>query len=129
MPKAKKKKKKQKTKKAKLIPLATVRAVAAEDLRVGDGVAVSCVTAQFLACEDPPPGETHNRVLKADFIPADAGDPLRIVAVCLPFVLAVNVARQYVTIDVRRQHLVKLDAGYTKRAMKKLGEKRSLRLR
>ena len=73
---------------------------------------------------NPPPGETHNRVLKADYIPHDAGDPLRIVGVCLPFILAENAYKRHVTLDVRRQHLVKLDSAYTRRALKKLGKKK-----
>lgn len=127
MPKTKTKTRK--LKKNKPLELTTTRPVAAEDLRVGDGVAVATMTAQLLACDDPPPGQTHHRVLKADFIPGDAGDPLRVVGVCLPFVLAVNVAKQHVTLDVRRQHLVKLDPQYTRCAFKKLGDKRSRTLR
>lgn len=123
MPKTKTKK--QKAKPEKPLKLSTSRAVAAEDLRVGDAVAVAYVTLQVLASDDPSPGETHNRVLKADVIPYDAGDPLRIVGVCLPFALAENVHKKHVTLDVRRQYLVKLDPAYTRRAFKKLcGKKR-----
>ncbi|MEO0515024.1 MAG: hypothetical protein AAF086_06985 [Planctomycetota bacterium] len=127
MPKTKNKTRK--TKKIKGLKLTTTRPLAPEDLRVGDGVAVARVTVQVMACDDPPAGQTHNRVLKADFIPRDAGDPLRVVGVCLPFVLAVNAARQHVTLDVRRQHLVHLDPAYTRCAFKKLGDKRSRSLR
>ncbi|MBB6429038.1 hypothetical protein [Algisphaera agarilytica] len=122
MPKTKNKKRK--AKQTKPLKLSAARTVAAEDLRVGDGVTVAYVTLQVLASEDPPPGETHNRVLKADYIPHDAGDPLRIVGVCLPFVLAENAYKRHVTLDVRRQHLVKLDSAYTRRALKKLGRKK-----
>lgn len=120
--------KNRKPKKNKPLKLTTARPVAAEDLRVGDGVAVAHTTLQVLAREDPPPGE-NNRVLKATYIPHDAGDPLRVQAVCLPFVLAVNVAKQHLTLDVRREHLVRLDPAYTRRAFKKLGDKHSLKLR
>lgn len=117
-----------KPRKNKPVKLTVSRPVVAEDLRVGDGVAVAHATLQVLAREDPPPGE-ENRLLKATYIPHDAGDPLRVQAVCLPFVLAINVAKQHVTLDVRRQHLVRLDPAYTRRAFKRLGDKHSLKLR
>lgn len=120
---------KNKAKKSQTLEPTAAKRVAPEDLRVGDGVTVGRVTSEILASEDPPPGSTHNRVLKADFIPHDAGDPLRVKRVCLPFVLAVNAADQHVTLDVRRQHLMKLDADYTRFAFKKLGDKKSRRLR
>ncbi|MEM9417835.1 MAG: hypothetical protein AAGA25_02115 [Planctomycetota bacterium] len=122
MPKTKNKKRK--AKQEKPLKLSTARPVAAEDLRVGDGVAVAYVTQQILADDDPPPDQTYNRIIKADLIPYDSGEPLRIVGVCLPFILAKNTCKRHVTLDVRRQHLVKLDLAYTRRAFKKLGGKK-----
>lgn len=115
---------KNKDRKNRRLKLSAARPVVAEDLRVGDGVTVARVTTQFLATEDPPPGETQNRVLTATVIPGDAGQPLRVEHVCLPFVLARNPRNTFVTLDLRRQHLVRLDPGYTRLAFKKLGPKR-----
>ena len=117
-----------KPKKNMALKLTTARSVVPEDLRVGDGVAVAHTDLQVLADQDPPVGENY-RVIKAHYIPHDAGDPLKVKAVCLPFVLAVNVAKQHVTLDVRRQHLVRLAPDYTRQAFKALGDKPSLKRR
>lgn len=103
--------------------------LAPEDVRVGDGVTLAHETIQFLARDDPPPGEDRNRVLTARIIPDAAGRPLRVREVCLPFVLVRDARGRHETLDLRRQHLYRLDPAYAKRALGKLrdDQKRSAR--
>ncbi|MEO1237658.1 MAG: hypothetical protein AAFX76_12800 [Planctomycetota bacterium] len=103
------------------VVLAAARPVAPEDLRVGDGVTVSQATTQLLATDDPPPGDDRHRILTARYIPGDAGQPLRVEAVCLPFVLVSGPDKACRTLDLRRHHLARLDDAYTRRAFRRLG--------
>lgn len=109
--------------------LTAARPFTPDDLRPGDGVTVAHVTAQILACEDPPPGDDENRVLRAKLIPESAGYPLRIKQVCLPFVLVKSPTGDHATLDLRRHHLLRLDDAYTRAAFKALDPKRKERKR
>lgn len=98
----------------------SARALAPEDVRVGDGVTVSHVTVQILAAEDPPLGDDQNRLLHARMIPDCAGVPLRVQEVCLPFVVVRSPFGGSGVIDLRRHHLFWLEDRFTRRAFKRL---------
>jgi hypothetical protein len=52
-----------------------------------------------------------------------SGSPLRVKAVCLPFVLVARINGKPRTLDLRRVQLVKLDRGYAKLVRKALRRK------
>jgi hypothetical protein len=48
-------------------------------------------------------------MVRLKLIPGDAGQPLKVVAICLPFVYAQTPRNETITIDTRRVQLVRLD--------------------
>ena len=100
--------------------------VAGEDLRVGDDVAVlneihefpsflwDCETAR-LAPDD---------VVRIQCAGRDAGMPLRVKAICLPFVFLKTPAGEHRTVDIRTVQLVRLNPRYAKLVRKELRRRR-----
>ena len=107
--------------------IAISKTLAPEDVKPGDFVAVlseSCELINFFALIDPL--MRRPLVVRADLTPCDAGAPLRVVSVCLPFVLVEDGEEKARTLDVRRQSLVRLDEEYARRAMKKMRKSKSV---
>lgn len=103
--------------------------VAAEDLRAGDDVAVLHETYEYVSflwgCDATL--LAHDQPVRVTFKPRRAGVPLRVVDLCLPFVLATTPTGQPTTLDLRSCQLVKLDPRYAKRvrrSFKRAGPKR-----
>lgn len=103
-------------------PTSVVATVAPEDLQQGDYVAVASVICEFPSffwmgdAETMPPGE----VVRIQTLPGDAGTPLRIKDVCLPFVLVKCPDGQVQSLDVRQTQLVRLRRRYAKTAWQAL---------
>jgi hypothetical protein len=99
-----------------------------EDVRPGDFITLLRETCEFLnlwaACD---PLMKREPMLRAEFTAKDAGVPLRVVAVCLPFVLVEDVSQTHRTLDLRRQVVARLDENYARKAMKRLGRARAER--
>src|SRR5262245_50942731 len=95
----------------------TTRSLAPEDVREGDYVTVSRQVIELLPmfCDE---AWRKPEVQRVRVMPGWAGYPLRVVRVCLPFVLAKNPQGQGVTLDVRRHELSKLTDDYGKKAFK-----------
>jgi hypothetical protein len=94
--------------------------VAGEDVRCGDYVTVLNAT-----CEVPsymwdqamlPAGE----LVRLKIIPCEAGVPLKVFAVCLPFLYAKNASGELKTLDLRRQQIVRLDRTCAKKVWDEL---------
>lgn len=100
--------------------------LAPEEIRPGEYITLLREVHEFLniwaACD---PLLKRELLLRAEFIAEDAGLPLRVVSVCLPFVLAEEPSRKHRTLDVRRYAIARLDERYAKKAMKKLGRVRA----
>jgi hypothetical protein len=90
--------------------------LAPEDISKGDYVAVLSQTSEYPSflwgcdsairqAEDP---------VRINLESVADGSPLRVVAICLPFVFVREPSRQYRTIDIRLTRLAKLDHGYAK---------------
>lgn len=100
-----------KTTAASQLELTAAATVAGEDLAGGDYVSVLNETVEFPsflwdACgASLPPHE----LVRLRLVPANAGHPLRVVAICLPFVYAKMPSGEMATIDTRRTQLVRLD--------------------
>lgn len=105
------------------LPTTLARRLAPEDLRPGDYVAVSRAICQLI-----PDGCTEGwgklRTIDLPYIPYDAGEPLRVVGVCLPFVFVKTAPGGHDTLDTRRQTLVRLGKIYGKRAFTCMGPKK-----
>ncbi len=103
--------------------------VAGEDLVCGDYVTILTETVDLPSymwdrCEIP---LSAHELVRLKVIPEDAGQPFRVVAVCLPFVYAETPSRRTVTIDTRKIHLVRLDRRCAKVVWKRLRTKRKKR--
>src|SRR4029079_4354401 len=90
------------------------RSLAAEDLRRGDFVTILHEIVEwpsfFWSCDSHvlPPDEPVRLACKS----SDGGTPLKVKAICLPFVFVKSPSGQHRTLDVRRHQLVRLDADY-----------------
>lgn len=96
------------------------KSLAPEDVRVGDYVSPLHVTydfASFFWCSD---ASLTNRseTVPIKFVADQGGVPLKVKAVCLPFVLVKHPLRGSFTLDVRRHQLARLDRGYAGLAWK-----------
>lgn len=98
--------------------------VAAEDLACGDMVAVLHEIAEYpsflwgrdsqlLAPEQP---------VRVRWRPLQPGTPLKVVAICLPFVFLRDPRGTYQTVDVRSCELVRLQRDYARLVWRKLGK-------
>lgn len=95
--------------------------VAPEDLRPGDFVAVLYQVVEFPSFFwfDAPLTERHEPV-RMRCLPADGGQPLKVKAVCLPFVFAKHPCGRRQTLDVRAVQLARLDGEYARKVWKHL---------
>jgi hypothetical protein len=105
--------------------------LAPEDLRPGQDVAIltevyECPT--WLWCGELPPGTRPDELVRLQSMGRGGGRPLRIKAVCLPFVLVTRSDGKSRTLDIRRVQLVKLDRAYAKIVRKALRRNVSTRL-
>ena len=97
--------------------------LAPEDLRPGQDVAILSETHEcptWLWCGVDMPGLRADEFVRLQSVGRGGGRPLRVKAVCLPFVLLTKSDGKSRTLDVRRVHLVKLDRAYAKLVRKAL---------
>lgn len=96
--------------------------VAPEDLNFGDYVAALNVVYQFpsyMWCCDSAPVEPHEPVM-VQFRAPGAGTPLKIKAICLPFVFVKCPNGTVQTLDVRQIQLVRLNSEYASTVWKEM---------
>lgn len=100
--------------------------VAPEDLGCGDFVAVlhEIVELPSFYWRDSAPAERHEPV-RMRVLPSASGTPLKIKAICLPFVFVKSPLGQGETIDIRRSQLVRLDPRYGQTVWKSLKKGRA----
>ena len=94
------------------------RALAPEDVRPGDYVAVLDEVVEFPSwywCDEPVL-TGRDEVVRVRYTPRDDALPLKVRAVCLPFVLVRDPCGRDRTLDVRRCQLARLHSAYSKRA-------------
>jgi hypothetical protein len=96
--------------------------VAGEDLACGDYVALLNETVDFPSFLWDACGAllSPHELVRLKVIPGNAGHPLRVIAVCLPFVYAKTPSGETATIDTRRTQLVRLDRKCAKAIWKEL---------
>jgi hypothetical protein len=100
------------------------RSLAAEDIRLGDVIAVLDAVYEFpsflwngefsgLAPDEPVRVRLRSR---------QAGRPLKVRAICLPYVLVETPAGRRRTVDVRQCRLVRLGDAYARKAWKQFAK-------
>ena len=95
--------------------------VAPEDLRRGDFIAVLSEIIElpsFLWTETLSSGQSE--LVRIRHLPTEDRAPLKIKAICLPFVFVKQPSGQFQTLDVRLASLVRLEKGYAKAVWKTL---------
>lgn len=102
-------------------PPTLAKTLAPEDVRVGDDVAVLDQEWEWPAhyCYDDPPLGA-GPVVRVRLRPHEASPPLRVVAVCLPYVFVEPPRGDAVTLDARSVRFVRLDRRYAKRVRRSL---------
>ncbi len=99
----------------------TAAMVAPEDLRRGDYIAVLSEIVElpsFLWSETLPGG--RGELVRLRRLPTEDRAPLKVKAICLPFIFVKLPSGQFETIDVRLVNLVRLERGYARTAWKNL---------
>ena len=94
--------------------------LAPEEVRTGDFLALLHITYEmpsFLWCSDAAL-VPQDQPVRMQFLPEDGGLPLKVRAVCLPFVLVKNAAGEHRTLDLRRYRVARLHPTYAKIAWK-----------
>jgi hypothetical protein len=95
-----------------LSPLAPTAAatIAGEDLACGDYVARLNETVEFPSFLWDACGASlsPHEMVRLRTVPDTAGNPLRVIAICLPFVYAKTPNGEMATVDTRRTQLVRL---------------------
>ena len=89
------------------------RSLAPEDLRCGDFVAILSETREYLwSCDTHamPPSQP----VRLQWQAWDGGTPLKVKAICLPFVFVRTPRGKHQTLDIRQCQLVRLDPDYAK---------------
>lgn len=105
---------------------AVAKSLAPEEIHRGDYVAVLhvvCELPSFLWCADAatlPPNEP----VRMPFTPTQAGLPLKVKSICLPFVLVKHPTGEHESLDIRQCRLARLDRGYAEAACRTLKKRR-----
>ncbi len=96
--------------------------IAGEDIKGGDYVTVlneMIELPSYLWCCSST-SFTPEELIRIRYMPRDAGKPLKVVGVCLPFVYAKNDRGTVVAIDTRLRQLARLDRKCARSVWKKL---------
>lgn len=89
------------------------RAIAPEDIRPGMYVVVLCVIHEYMLVDGwDPTVSSRPRTLRVNCLCGADGDPLRVVAVCLPFVQVECPEGRLRALDVRQQKLAAVSESY-----------------
>ena len=96
--------------------------VAGEDLACGDFVALLHEFVDVPSYMWPCDGFrlSPHELVRLKFFPSQAGQPLRVITICLPFVYAKSADGVLTTIDTRQAQLVRLDRRCAKSVWKAL---------
>jgi hypothetical protein len=103
------------------------RSLAAEDLRCGHFVGILHETVELPSyhwtCDGQllPPDE----LIRIVYRPTEGGTPLKVKAICLPFVFVKHPSGQHQTLDVRRHQLVRLNDNYARLVWKTMTKAQS----
>lgn len=101
-----------------------VRMLAADDVAVGEFVVVMSATAQipsyfwcFESLDYP-----RNEMVQMNFVPSESGQPLEVVAICLPFLLVEDFASQRQILDLRHARIARVNEAFAEKTRKSLAK-------
>jgi hypothetical protein len=101
------------------------KSLAAEDLRCGDFVSILFETLEFPSfwwgCD--PQLVSPSEPVRLQCHSGDGGTPLKIKAICLPFVFVKKPCGEHCTLDVRRHRLARLSLHYARRVWKVMAKR------
>lgn len=103
--------------------------VAGDDLEAGQYVAVLAEIREYLSIfwdDRAGCGLSPQETVRIPFAPTLAGEPLRIEAICLPFVFVKSPSGEHRSLDIRNVRLARLNAEYAKFVLKKSKRKANL---
>jgi hypothetical protein len=103
-------------------PTNVVARIAGEDLKPGDFVTVLTEMIElpsFLWCCDSA-AAPMDELVRLRYLPREAGEPFKIMVVCLPFVYTKRANGKLTTLDIRKHQLVKLDNMSGKKVWKRM---------
>jgi hypothetical protein len=96
--------------------------VAGEDLACGDYVSLLCETVELpsFLWDGWGAGLSPHELVRLRIMPTNAGQPLKVVAVCLPFVYVKTHSGELTAVDIRRTQLARLEPTCARRVWKQL---------
>ena len=103
--------------------LSASRRVHPEELAVGDYVALKAVSYEypsFLWCGADPVTLPPDQPVRITFLPHRDNAPLKVTAICLPFILCSTHNSGEKLFDLRKTQFVKLDSDFARAARKAL---------
>lgn len=103
--------------------------IAGEDIRCGDYVTVLNATYEVPSYMWDQAMLPVAELVRLKIVPSDAGAPLKVFTVCLPFVYAKDSNGDVKTLDVRRQQIVRLNPDCAKEVWNALKEAKKKNLR
>ena len=98
--------------------------LAPEDLRLGDfvGILYETVEVPSFHWTGEVPSLSPEELVRIVYRPTEGGTPLKVKAICLPFVFIKKPTGEHQTLDVRRHQLVRLSRSYARLVWKSLGK-------
>jgi hypothetical protein len=99
--------------------LNVARSLAPEDLEVGQYVAITAVVHEVYLCAQLERGYGPYEPVRLVCTECSDGAPLKVLAVCIPFVLVADGDGQRRPLDIRRHRLARLPKEYARKALKK----------
>jgi hypothetical protein len=106
-------------------PTTTVAArIAGEDIAKGDYVTIlsEIIELPSYLWDCSGISQPIDELVRLRYLPSAAGEPHRVVAVCLPFVYAKRPKGNLIALDTRQQQLVRLDRDTGRSLWKQLGK-------
>ncbi len=97
-----------------------VQSIAADDVSVGDFVVVMNVTLQypsFLWCHEPV-AFSRPEMIPLNWMPTDGGKPLKVIAICIPFLLVKKVDGTRETLDLRQCRIARISPEFAEKIRK-----------
>lgn len=90
-------------------------------MNVGDYITISHVIGQYIP--DCSEWKRDMEVIRVRYMPCDAGDPLCVTAICLPYLLVSTPSGKHEMVDLRKQQIARLDQSFGVTAFAKLDER------
>ena len=84
-----------------------------EDIRPGDFIAVTHTRFELIPDNlEPMLGGTEIEPIRLTALPNEAGTPMKVIALCLPFVIGETAYAARVVVDTRRHALIRVSEDY-----------------